>query len=155
MSISSVTPFNAFPEASGDSDANAIVNLGNQSTVSTTSPVGNIEELVKQSRVPASQPTQKLALNAEGKATVPLIDLKEIERATGTARGDLIEKFGNSLKEYGFIAVKAGELIELVKQVNEQSEKYFHQPKEFKLEDWRDNYGQELLATRSGNSSRC
>lgn len=98
-------------------------------------------------KVPAPQ-TNELKTNpatlsiGSQQATIPLIDLEAIAAAKGTERQVLIKRFGDGLKEVGFIAVKAESLTPLIEMVNREMALYFHQPLEKKLEDWHNNNAQ-------------
>lgn len=75
-------------------------------------------------------------------ATIPLFDLDAIASTQGNERMTLINRFGDSLKEVGFIAVKAETLTPLIAAVNREMADYFHQPLENKMKDWHDNNAQ-------------
>ncbi len=66
-------------------------------------------------------------------ASIPLIDLEDIQAAQGDLRAELIEAFGNALQEVGFIAVKADALTRLIQDVNKEMLLYFSQPLEEKM----------------------
>lgn len=72
-----------------------------------------------------------------GDAHIPLFDLDQIENAGGAARGEGIKRFGNGLRDVGFVAIKAEALKERIAAVNREMECYFSQPLQEKMKDWR------------------
>ncbi|MGK5594118.1 MAG: 2-oxoglutarate and iron-dependent oxygenase domain-containing protein [Parachlamydiaceae bacterium] len=74
-------------------------------------------------------------------ADIPLFDFVDLQQAEGERRKELIRRFGEGLRDVGFVAVKAESLIPLVDAANVEMEKYFSQPQEEKMKDWRKNHG--------------
>ncbi len=72
---------------------------------------------------------------------IPLFDLGEVSAATGAARKELIQGFGDALRDVGFLAIKAERLTPLVKQMFAETEGYFHQSQEVKMRNWEENNG--------------
>ncbi len=102
-------------------------------------------EFGKMGILPSSSPThlvKSLESIGVGDATIPLIDLEAIESASVEERALLIKKFGDSLKTVGFIAVKAEALTAMIDKVDNEMIRYFSQPLEEKMKDWRNNNGQ-------------
>ena len=80
--------------------------------------------------------------NSTNVPSIPLIDLEVISQ-WGSDGDIMIQKFGDGLRDVGFIAVKAPDYLnELIKKVNSEMADYFHQPLEEKMKDWKNNNGQ-------------
>ncbi len=72
---------------------------------------------------------------------IPLFDLDEVSAASGEGRKELIQGFGDALRDVGFLAIKAERLTPLVKQMFAETEAYFHQSQEVKMRNWEENNG--------------
>ena len=72
-------------------------------------------------------------------STIPIFDLETIGKTTGSERNRLIQAFGIGLTKVGFIAIKAENLAPLITQVHAEMKRYFCQPFERKILDWRSN----------------
>ncbi|MFQ5730195.1 MAG: 2-oxoglutarate and iron-dependent oxygenase domain-containing protein [Waddliaceae bacterium] len=83
--------------------------------------------------------TGKNASFGDSGSTIPLFDLDHLSNASGNEKSRLIQAFGIGLTQVGFVAVKAENLIPLIDQVHKEMKRYFHQPFEQKILDWRTN----------------
>jgi isopenicillin N synthase-like dioxygenase len=95
----------------------------------------------------------KLSSSTLDLAEIPLIDLESICEKSEMDRKALINKFGEGLREVGFVAVKApASLISLISEVNSTMKDYFSQKIEEKENDIHGNYGQTGFS-RQGNET--
>lgn len=75
----------------------------------------------------------------ESGSTIPLFDIENIAQAEGEERAQLIRPLGIALMQEGFIGIKAPNTYPLVKSVYTEMKRYFQQPFETKLLNWKKN----------------
>lgn len=142
----------AVPSSVKNNDLPAIPQMANPSQAkapSTTSSVDSIskaestEKLEKKLVLDLPTTTSATTLSIdEHLPTIPLIDLEAISVSQGNTRKALIKRFGDGLKDVGFIAVKAEALTSLIGKVNSEMADYFHQSLDQKMKDWHNNNAQ-------------
>lgn len=85
-------------------------------------------------------PVAQLATKRARDANIPRIDFADIENAkTPEARKAEIVKFGDALKNRGFIRVAAPDVKPMLPEVNRIMKEYFRQPLEKKMKDVHNN----------------
>lgn len=77
----------------------------------------------------------------ESEATIPLFDLELLATAEGEQRREMIESFGLALCQVGFLGLKVDNFSSLINSVYREMEKYFHQPFDAKLLNWKKEDG--------------
>lgn len=82
---------------------------------------------------------EKTGFSSESGSTIPLFDLSQILLTSGQERSRLLQALGIGLTQVGFVAIKAENITPLLSQVNQVMSRYFCQPFERKILDWRTN----------------
>lgn len=83
-----------------------------------------------------------LALGEAAGATIPCFDFTQIKSASESERAVMIRKFGDGLRDIGFVAVYAPEVTPKVEEATRVMKRYFAQSEAVKMQDWHQNNGQ-------------
>jgi isopenicillin N synthase-like dioxygenase len=86
-------------------------------------------------------------------ADIPLIDLESISEKSLMERQAIIKKFGDGLRDVGFVAVKANIDPSLIEKVNSIMKDYFAQKIEEKEKDIHDNFGSTGYTRNGGETA--